>query len=285
MKEVIEWQIQIEKMLGDFYRYAAKTFAADEKLSGFLIQLAEEEFEHFCVMTDAAQYSDEKEDDSSIINVDKDSQEEIEGPFFEKGKMMAKGNLSKEQLIDFIVTMEFSGVNATFLYVVHSLKGTGPKFMEFAENIQKHEESIEKFVESLPYGQKYLDRIRLFHKGGQKRLLLVDDSPVVIRTLSVIFGREFIIETAENGEEGLKKAQDQYFDVIISDMEMPFFNGMDFYNKAVQTDPRIGERFLFFIGTVSPKLSDFFLSKNLRNLQKPASIKKLKQTVNEIVQS
>lgn len=283
MKELIEWQIHIEKMLGDFYGSAANTFREDEKFSGFLMHLAEDELEHFCVMRDAGKYGKEEKDYPPILTVDKTTKEEIEGSLIEKRKIMSKAKLSKEQLIDFIVTMEFSGFNATFLYIVSSFKESKPKFIQLAEKIQKHEESIEEFVESLPYGAKYLSRILKLQKGGQKKLLLVDDSRPIIQTLSLVFSKDFIIETAENGEEGLKKANEQYFDVIISDIDMPVLNGMDFYNEAAKRDPGIGERFLFFTGMMNPKRSAFFSANNLRSIEKPVSIKEIKQKVIEIV--
>lgn len=285
MKEIIDWQTSIEKMLCDFYRYATDTFQKDEKLAGFLKHLAEDEYGHFCVMRDTARHIKEEIDYPPIITVDKITKKEIKGSFIEKRKIMSEANLSKEQLIDFIVTTEFSGLNATFLYLFNSFNESRPDFIQLATKIQKHEKDIEEFVESLSYGPIYLDRIRKLQKGCQKKkLLLVDDAPAIIKTLSVVFKREFIIETAENGEDGFKKTNEQYFDVIISDMDMPFMNGMDFYNKATKKDANIGERFLFFTGSVNPELSRFFSANHLRRVQKPASIKELKQAVFEIIQ-
>lgn len=284
MKEIIEWQIDVEKKLGGFYRYAASAFREDKKIAGFLNRLADDEFVHACVMKDAAELIKDDPKYSPVITLDKTTKEKIEAPFKEKRNILSKGKLSNEKLVDFIVTMEFLELNDIFMYVVNSLKEWNREFMHIAAKMQTHKDGIEKFIESLPFGEKYMSRIRELPQVWQKKILVVEDSTLVIQTLSAIFKKEFIVDIAENGKEALKKVNEQYFDVIVSDINMPSLNGIDFYYRAAKRDPDIGERFLFFTGVVNSKLADFFSTNNLRNLQKPASIEKLRQTVIDIVQ-
>lgn len=284
MKDIIEWQIDVEKKLGGFYRYAASVFREDKKIADFLNRLADDEFGHVRVMKDAAELIKDDPKYSPVITLDKTTKEKIEAPFNEKRKILSKGELSNEELVDFIVTMEFLELNDIFMYVVNSLKEWNREFMHIAAKMQKHKDGIEKFILSLPFGEKYMSRIRELPQVWQKKILVVEDSTLVIQMLSAIFKKEFIVDIAENGEEALKKVNEQYFDVIVSDINMPSLNGIDFYYRAAKQDPDIGERFLFFTGVINSKLADFFSANNLRNLQKPASIKKLRQTVVDIVQ-
>ncbi len=284
MKEIIDWEIKFEKKLGGFYKYAANVFREDKKVADFLNHLAEDEFGHVRAMRDAAEFIENGKKYSPIITLDKATKDNIEVPFIEKRKILNKGKLSKEELIDFIITMEFMELNDIFLYVVNSFKEHSREFMQVAAKMQKHKDCIEKFIKSLPFGSKYMDRMSELPEIWHKKLLIVEDSSLVIQTLSAIFKKEFLIETAENGEEALKKVNEKYFDVIVSDIDMPLMNGIAFYNQAVRKDPAIGERFLFFTGVVNSKLADFFSTNHLQSLQKPASIKELKQTVGDIVQ-
>lgn len=284
MKEIIEWLISYEKMVGGFYNNAANLFRDDKRLSDFLEHLAKDEEWHCSIMSQAAECIKDNGNFTPIITLDNTTKEEIAAPFKNNKKFISKGNLSKEQLIDFIVTTEFSEWNDIFLYVVNSIKNKRKNFMHAAAMIQQHKIYIENFVESLPYGHKYLSKIRELPEIWQKRLLVVDDSSIVIQMLLAIFRKEFIIETAENGEEAFQKTNKQYFDVIISDVDMPVLNGMEFYKKAISRDPNIRENFLFFTASLGPNLLIFFETNNLFYIQKPAAIKDIRKTVNDIMQ-
>jgi two-component system response regulator AtoC len=67
-----------------------------------------------------------------------------------------------------------------------------------------------------------------------KRILIVDDEENFRHMLSVILIKEgYEVETASNGEEGLKKAVASPFDQILCDIRMPRMGGLEFL-KAIQ---------------------------------------------------
>jgi two-component system response regulator AtoC len=67
-----------------------------------------------------------------------------------------------------------------------------------------------------------------------KRILIVDDEENFRHMLSVILIKEgYEVETASNGEEGLKKAVASPFDQILCDIRMPRMDGLEFL-KAIQ---------------------------------------------------
>ena len=60
-------------------------------------------------------------------------------------------------------------------------------------------------------------------------VLVVDDDPVILRLLQVNFELEGIsVDTAVDGEEGLKMVQADPPDLVISDIMMPKVNGLEF---------------------------------------------------------
>ena len=69
------------------------------------------------------------------------------------------------------------------------------------------------------------------------RILLVDDEPNILSALSRLL-RQYLITTAEGGEEALQLAKEQKFDVVISDYRMPGINGIEFlmFFKQMQPD-------------------------------------------------
>ena len=60
------------------------------------------------------------------------------------------------------------------------------------------------------------------------KVLLVDDEPDILEFLSYNLIKEgYIVETAENGIEGVKKAKILKPDLIILDVMMPYMNGIE----------------------------------------------------------
>jgi DNA-binding response OmpR family regulator len=68
-------------------------------------------------------------------------------------------------------------------------------------------------------------------------VLVVDDDPVILRLLQVNFELEGIeVVTAPDGEEGLKMAQSDPPDLVISDIMMPKVNGLELL-AALRSSP------------------------------------------------
>lgn len=72
------------------------------------------------------------------------------------------------------------------------------------------------------------------------KILIVDDERSIRSTLSEILQHEgYKVELAENGEEGLAKFNNNPFDVVLCDIKMPKMDGMEFLEKARQSNPDI----------------------------------------------
>lgn len=283
MKDIIDWLSHNEKMVGLFYKHAAEIFQDDAKLSGFLQHLSQDEFLHYQMISKAADCIEEKNDFTYSITLDKETKEKLEAPFKDNERILSKGNLSKEKLIELVASSELSEWNDIFLYVVNTLKEGKKEFMDAAAEMQQHRDYIVRFVESLPYGNTLLNKFQNLQPLWHKRLLIVDDTSSVAQFLSLMFKKDFIVETAGNGKEGLKKINDQRFDAIISDIKMPIMNGVDFFSEAVKKEPDIKKRFLFFSGAVDQELAEFFETNNLDYILKPAPINELRLKVAEIL--
>ena len=61
----------------------------------------------------------------------------------------------------------------------------------------------------------------------KKRLLIVDDDPLNLRTFKTILKEQFITDCAANGEEALKKAARFKPDILLLDILMPGINGYE----------------------------------------------------------
>ncbi len=58
-------------------------------------------------------------------------------------------------------------------------------------------------------------------------ILIVDDEPNILRALARLLDK-YEIFSAESGDEALSLAENQSFDLVITDYRMPGMNGIDF---------------------------------------------------------
>jgi YesN/AraC family two-component response regulator len=71
-----------------------------------------------------------------------------------------------------------------------------------------------------------------------KRILIVDDEPVVRRLISLYLRGRFIIEEAEDGEKALTKAAGGGYDYVITDVNMPRMDGLSLLGEIKRLSPR-----------------------------------------------
>ena len=68
-----------------------------------------------------------------------------------------------------------------------------------------------------------------------KKILIVDDSPVVLAMLEdALVGMGYAVTAATNGQAGLQKIETGKFDLIITDLSMPVMDGIGFVKAAKQ---------------------------------------------------
>jgi signal transduction histidine kinase len=75
-------------------------------------------------------------------------------------------------------------------------------------------------------------------KMSKPRILFIDDEEIVLRSCRRIFANsDYEIDTALSGEEGLSKAINQDFDIVVTDLKMPGISGMEVLKRLQQVRP------------------------------------------------
>src|SRR6188768_3801408 len=68
-------------------------------------------------------------------------------------------------------------------------------------------------------------------------ILIIDDEKAIRKTLGEILSYEgYKIDEASDGEEGLKKFKETAYDVVLCDIKMPKIDGLEFLQKAVESN-------------------------------------------------
>ncbi len=71
-------------------------------------------------------------------------------------------------------------------------------------------------------------------------ILIIDDEKAIRKTLMEILSFEgYKIDEASDGEEGLKKFKEKTYDLVLCDIKMPKLDGIEFLQKAGESNPDI----------------------------------------------
>jgi len=284
MEEIIHWLQQVEQLARDVYKGAADSFSEDQKFSSFLSRLSQDEDSHFDLMGSTLQCMLEiKEHPVAAITIDSSIKDRVEKSLQESMKLINRHALTRQDILDCIVKTEFSEWNDIFLYVIKTFQEYTKTFQYVAANIQAHQKRIEKFLEGLPDDLEVSEDIRTLPGIWEERVLIVEDEQPFRELLTKFLRKLAAIETASNGQEALDKTKDHFFNVVVSDIDMPVMSGLEFYQKAIEMDSNIGRHFLFCSGKVTPEIENFFREHNLVWLEKPFRLEQLKQAVLDII--
>jgi nitrogen regulation protein NR(I) len=72
------------------------------------------------------------------------------------------------------------------------------------------------------------------------RILLVEDDPAIVRTLSnVLTAEEYTVTVERRGDAGLARARQSDFDVVITDLKLPGLDGLQLVRELHAAKPRL----------------------------------------------
>jgi len=117
------------------------------------------------------------------------------------------------------------------------------------------------------------------------RVLVIDDEPLITRVLSRALKRGFevvVCSTALEAKELL--AGGESFDVILSDMMMPAFSGIDLFEWLTEARPDQADLLLFTSGgAFTERALHYQNSMSDRFIQKPFNIRGISQTLLDFI--
>ena len=284
MQELVRWQQGMERLARDFYAQAAEAYKGDAALYQFLQRLERDEEDHERLMGEVAESLEGiGEPPQSAIKISKDMTTRLTAAVRKAHDDLQAGKLSKKELIDCIVATEFSEWNDIFLYILNATKEVCRTSQRLAAIIQTHEERVQRFVENLSPELKPEQNLWALPKIWDREVLVVDDSMPFRTLLDAVFSREAKVRQAENGAVGLSIASEHFFDLIVSDINMPEMNGLEFYRCLVDRHPDMRERILFCSGGMSSAQEDTLRQTGRPCLAKPFDLSVLNQIAASIL--
>ncbi len=276
---------EIEMLAQALYSEAAGCFDANApRLAQWLRKLAEDEAEHVRLMEKCEELVKEGNINFYITETDTILPEEetfrVAREYFNEARSALKQSEgSVDAIFKCIVKAESLEWNGFFVFVIRRLAENVTAFQHEASRIQNHLFEIEKELPGIPGGSRFLGEIRRLPPVWDKKMLVVEDSAALRFMYASCFESRFHIDTAQNGREGLEKVRKNYFDIILSDIEMPEMDGLQFYQKTIDEFPAMASSFIFLTG--ESDLKEFFIKNKLPYMMKPISLKPLRTLVEE----
>lgn len=296
MKEIIDWLIEFEYIASRFYRKASEYFSSepynDMWLSKLCVRLSEDEIYHAHIIERASKHFANPDNHFNLLELDKKSKEVLEKNLSECEKEIDSGLLTKSKFLETIIKAEYSEWNTYLVYVVNSIKDENLEFANVPKEMQAHKNRIADFIKGMDYSEdpdhnieKLLTKLTAVPDLWKEKFLLAVDDDVVIRDLLVsILESKGVVDSASNGIEALEHFKNNTYDVIITDINMPVMNGIEFYKEAIKIDSNLRRKTIFFTGFLDDTATDFLKTNKITYLKKPAHINDIIGAVNEILE-
>jgi CheY-like chemotaxis protein/two-component sensor histidine kinase len=113
-------------------------------------------------------------------------------------------------------------------------------------------------------------------EGAQpRRVLVVDDDPLVLRSLTRVLARDFEVAAARNGREALDLVRaGGTFDAMLCDLMMPELSGIELHELLERDDPELARRTVFLTGgAFSGRAQSFLAAVGQPHFEKPVDLK------------
>lgn len=266
----------IEDKAAAFYHAMAIHFQKDPVVAAALSNLAKDEEAHSEIMKVVALLMPEEGKLPSSLESAHLTQSAICSSIDTCLAMAQAGDLTLRQLGETVSDIEFSEWNSLFFYAINTFKDISHECRMAAIQLQGHIRRVREFLDQLPIDKDVRVRLRNLPPLWTENILVIDDTESVRELLRAALCMMGKVDVASDGVEGLEKIRRQYYALIVSDITMPGYDGIELFQKAYQQFPSIRRRFLFFSGRVSDDQVSFIRSHNLQLMSKPADLREIR---------
>lgn len=123
--------------------------------------------------------------------------------------------------------------------------------------------------------------------GNAKRALVVDDDDATVALFrKILTADRWEVEAYTSGKDALAKIAPGRYQLVLSDVHMPGLGGMEFYERAIQSDPELKKRFVFISGYAdSSAVKRFLLETQCPGIRKPIRLDEFRAVVAHIGES
>ena len=122
-------------------------------------------------------------------------------------------------------------------------------------------------------------------EGAGRRVLVIDDEEAILQMISEdLHGSGYQVDTATDGESGLRRLRQNHYDATLCDWKMPGLNGKQVYEQLRATNPGLCQRLIFITGDViNEPMRQFLESEKRPCLAKPFTFAEFHATLQAVL--
>ena len=284
ISNIVNWFESIEQFVGRLYASAAKAFANDNQFSNFLTRLSKDEQSHAQFMSMVSAYLQKKEKRCMLdIALDRKTRDRIEEPLKRFEDHLAGGSISKRQVVEYMARAESSELNPVFLYIVGRFAEISKETECMTAEIQSHLSRIQDYINVLPKDLKPSVDVGTLPAVWEESFLVVDDHEPLRELVFSLLSQRGAVEAVSGGSDGLEMVREHFYNGIVSDIQMPGMDGFEFYQRAVECDPRVKKHFLFYSADITPEREEYMKKNKLRFLRKPFALGEFMDKIDQLL--
>ena len=122
--------------------------------------------------------------------------------------------------------------------------------------------------------------------NGSSHILVVDDDAITRKFCTeILVDAGYAVISAQNGAQAIGMLRSSSFHLVISDINMPVLNGIEFYNAEIWDNSLLMDRFLFMTANLSDTLKSYIAEWGLKCLCKPFKISEFIDCAGSIISS
>ncbi len=278
MKGMIEWLCVVEDLAARVYAEAGSQFTESAGLAEFLRHMAADERVHLAYVRQLGEAIPGASLPVADVSLDPETRDRIEGPLRRGLHALERREASLGDILDLVADVEFAETNHVFLYVMRAFQRDPKVIQRIQTAFKEHEARARAFLATLPEGRAAAARLSGLPVPFPHQYLIVDDSENLRHLFKAIF-EEAVVVGAANGTEGLERVAGQSFDVIVSDVEMPGMDGLEFVRRVAERQAELTSRIILWSGHITDDVASFGQEWHIPILQKPVSLGNLRRAV------
>ena len=284
MRKTFDWILFIEKKAADVYEQASQNANLGELYCQYLANLANEEREHKKLLEEAMEKWKEIPQLENEVVIDDTTAKEVQSALDRVACECQQSTIALDAIFNAIVTAEWSEWNNIFIYVMRRLAKEGLQGEKVTSLMERHKRRIIEFVELDQNLAGVCERLRNIEKIWKTRILVVEDALALRKLTSRVLSRLGQVETAEDGQVALELCKEKHFDAIVSDIDMPRVDGVEFFETLVaEQGDEIKKHFVFVTGAVDQKRKRELEALGVQVMLKPFEINDLKIIVSRLI--
>ena len=284
MRKTFDWILFIEKKAADVYEQASQNANLGELYCQYLANLANEEREHKKLLEEAMEKWKEIPQLENEVVIDDTTAKEVQSALDRVACECQQSTIALDAIFNAIVTAEWSEWNNIFIYVMRRLAKEGLQGEKVTSLMERHKRRIIEFVELDPNLAGVCERLRNIEKIWKTRILVVEDALALRKLTSRVLARLGQVETAEDGQVALELCKEKHFDAIVSDIDMPRIDGVEFFETLVaEQGDEIKKHFVFVTGAIDRQRKRELEALGVQVMLKPFEINDLKIVVSRLI--